>query len=162
CDGRWTRAARGRMRTENWKRARDLFAKVVELPIGEREPFLAAASGGDDALIAEVREMLAAFDGDSFLEHPLAHAAAALAVDSEPPTQDDPTVAVGATQPGRVGTGDPGHVARATVLPTTIGPYQVLGVLGEGGMGVVYRAHHHETGRLVALKTVRVPSESLL
>jgi serine/threonine protein kinase/tetratricopeptide (TPR) repeat protein len=37
-----------------------------------------------------------------------------------------------------------------------IGPFRLLGRLGEGGMGVVYRAEHKESGQIVALKTVRV------
>src|SRR6185295_9177157 len=41
-------------------------------------------------------------------------------------------------------------------FPARIGPYDLVGELGEGGVGVVFRARHHQTGALVALKTVRV------
>ncbi|MFN7973777.1 MAG: protein kinase [Acidobacteriota bacterium] len=46
--------------------------------------------------------------------------------------------------------------------PIGIGPYQTTGVLGQGGMGIVYGARHRETGERVALKTVRVPDEGML
>ena len=46
--------------------------------------------------------------------------------------------------------------------PTAIGDYRVDGVLGQGGMGVVYRATHRESGQPVALKTVLLPDEELL
>jgi serine/threonine protein kinase len=36
-----------------------------------------------------------------------------------------------------------------------VGKYEVLGLLGEGAMGVVYRARDPEIGRIVAIKTLR-------
>jgi eukaryotic-like serine/threonine-protein kinase len=47
----------------------------------------------------------------------------------------------------------PGDFPRG--FPARLGPYEVLGQLGEGGVGVVFRARHQESGALVALKTVR-------
>src|SRR5262245_46170253 len=43
--------------------------------------------------------------------------------------------------------------------PEFIGPYHLFEALGRGGMGVVYRAQHRESGQSVALKTIDVPNE---
>jgi serine/threonine protein kinase len=56
------------------------------------------------------------------------------------------------------------HSGLTLKFPSTaggaIGPYALEGVLGHGGMGVVYRARHQSTGEQVALKTVNNPDVS--
>ena len=55
-----------------------------------------------------------------------------------------------------------GSAPRPGPLPGSFGPYRVLGLIGEGGMGVVYRAEDERTGEEVAVKTVRVRKRHLL
>jgi tetratricopeptide (TPR) repeat protein len=50
--------------------------------------------------------------------------------------------------------------AEPVPLPETIGPYKILGVLGSGGMGVVYRAEQDRPRREVAVKVMKPGSSS--
>ncbi len=53
---------------------------------------------------------------------------------------------------------DSGTALRA--IPESVGPYKVLGVLGRGGVSVVYRAQQRSPRRMVALKVLESPEES--
>ncbi len=57
------------------------------------------------------------------------------------------------------GHGDDAGFQNATEVPETIGPYKILGVIGSGGMGTVYRALQKHPSREVALKLIRPHSE---
>ncbi|HBE69464.1 MAG TPA: hypothetical protein DDW52_15070 [Planctomycetaceae bacterium] len=47
------------------------------------------------------------------------------------------------------------HIGDSDYLPATIGDFQVRGILGSGGMGVVYKAYDPKTDRVVAVKVIR-------
>ena len=65
-------------------------------------------------------------------------------------SSDEPTSASGAPP------GAPSSLTdTAQSLPAWIGPYRILRLLGEGGMGVVYEAEQASPRRTVALKVIR-------
>ncbi|MFT4514565.1 MAG: serine/threonine protein kinase/formylglycine-generating enzyme required for sulfatase activity [Planctomycetota bacterium] len=57
--------------------------------------------------------------------------------------------------------GAPFHLIEEHAHPTTVGPYRILEVLGEGGMGTVYLAQQsHPVERRVALKLIKLGMNS--
>jgi serine/threonine protein kinase/DNA-binding SARP family transcriptional activator len=114
-------------------RLETILAQAVEIATPEeRQAFIERACADDGTLLRHVERLIANhFQAGSFLERP------ALAVDPER------TVAW-KTIDSAVGPG------------TIIGPYKLLEPIGEGGMGVVYRAEQtNPVRRHVALKIIK-------
>lgn len=47
-------------------------------------------------------------------------------------------------------------------MPEKLGPFAIEGILGQGGMGIVYSAVHPGTGEAVAIKTLRSLAPNML
>jgi eukaryotic-like serine/threonine-protein kinase len=115
------------MNPERWQEVARLFHSACDLPPAERDAFLSEACPDPD-LRSDVQQLLAFEDADStFLDHS--------------PFRMDTLVP---TTPQLFSAGD-----------VVAGRFEIIGVLGRGGMGDVYEAHDQVLGDRIALKAMR-------
>ena len=141
---------------ENFRRIREVFESALERPPEERPAFVENACGGDKLLIEEVQRMLAAeAQPDQLLDRaqPVSPARerknecssckAVIAIsDRFCRSCGTPVESLSRTE-GRFRTG-----------ALFANRFRIVGLLGRGGMGEIYRAHDLELDQPVALKYV--------
>ena len=120
------------------ERLQELFRAARILGPDEREAFLRTACADDPALRVEVEELLAhdLRAREAFASVAGGQAARLLLRELE-------------------ASGVSGLEASPQPIPATIGDFDVLGVIGEGGMGIVYEAMQRDPPRRVAIKVIR-------
>jgi eukaryotic-like serine/threonine-protein kinase len=114
------------MNPQRWQQIESLYHVARDLKPGERETFLVKACAGDDALRTEVESLL---------------------------RQDSRELEVG---PAGTATWTLAQNPASSLEGREIGSYQIISILGVGGMGEVYRAKDLKLRRDVAIKVLPV------